>query len=96
MEIDILILISFLTRVPWKKLYPPYWEIFKIRITDWHFRSPEQSWLKNEKKKKNKGNCEALCVSRKRKNTFFYMKNVYQKMSLKNKPTNLKRMVENL
>ena len=49
-------------------LSSPYWEIFRIRNTNLQFRSNRHGWQKNEKKK-NKGNCKALCCLRKRKNT---------------------------
>ena len=37
------------------------------KFTDLQFRSPGYGWWKNEKKK-NAGNCNALCVSRKHNN----------------------------
>ena len=41
-------------------------QLFKITNTDLQFRSPDSGWQKNEKKKKNTGNCKALCVLPKR------------------------------
>ena len=42
-------------------------QIFKIRNTDLQFRSRQVE--KQRKKKKNTGNCKALCVLRKRSKT---------------------------
>ena len=66
-EMEISILISIFAWRTWKNLAycldPPYSEIFKIGNTDLQFRSPLYDSQKNEKKK-NTGNCKALCVSR--------------------------------
>ena len=43
-------------------------EIFKIKNTDLQFRSPGHDWQKNEKMRKNTGNCKTLYVSHKRNN----------------------------
>ena len=61
---DILILYQFLHNYLGKSwthfLGLPYWEILQ-------FWSSGQGWYKNEKKK-NSGNCKALCIKYKRKN----------------------------
>ena len=63
-EIEISILISVPTWIPWKKLNSPAWPatltIFKIRNTDLQLRSPGHGCQKNKKKA---GNYKALCVS---------------------------------
>ena len=47
----------------------PYCEIFKINNTNLQFRSPGYCWRKNKNKnKKNTGNCNAFCISCRRKN----------------------------
>ena len=73
-EMDILILKSILTWIPWKKVNsPPRFAIlrdFKIRNTDLQFRSSGYGWEKNEKKKNNTCNCKAFCVSRKHNKRF--------------------------
>ena len=47
----------------------PYCEIFKINNTNLQFRSPGYGWRKNKNKnKKNTGNCNAFCISCRRKN----------------------------
>ena len=67
-EIEILILISKPTWIPWKKLKslpdPPYYKIFKIKNGNLQFLSLGYRWQKREKK--NTSNCKAFCVSRKR------------------------------
>ena len=54
-------------------------DIFKIRNTDLQFRSLENVCQKNEKKKKKKdrGNCKALCVSCKRSKSACKAGNLY-------------------
>ena len=53
-----------------QRLGLPYWEIFKIRNTDFQFWNAKHDWTQNEKKKekkkKNTSSCKALDVSRKR------------------------------
>ena len=53
----------------------PYSKIFRIRNTNLQFRNPGYGWQKNEKKeeKKNTGNVEVLCVTRRRKNLNFLL-----------------------
>ena len=58
MEMEISVLISRLTWIPWKKLThcldPPYWGIFKVRNTDLQFWSPGKG------EQKNSANCKAI------------------------------------
>ena len=50
----------------------------EILLFIYNFLHGGQGWQKNEKKKKNTGNCKALCVPRKRKNEQSLFENSHQ------------------
>ena len=73
MEMSILILVlhEYLGKSWSHRLSPPYLDIFNTKDTYLQIRSLGHGWQKNEKKekkKKNTGNYNALCISRKRNN----------------------------
>ena len=49
----------------------------KVRIPEYGWlRYSEHGWQKNKKRKKNTGNCKALCVPRKRNNYILLSKHI--------------------